>query len=95
MISSPSLPISTSSFPFSRSTILHAVSGIGIPIESILLMPFIGLACVTGDASESPYPSTNLEPVTSTNRFLTLSISGAPPLIHALIELRSYFETLL
>src|SRR5699024_8603051 len=46
----------------------------------------------TGDDSVNAYPSTNLPLVTFSNCCCTSTGSGAEPLIHALIEDKSYFS---
>ena len=43
--------------PVFGSTIRQSVSGSAIPIEPGLRVPSMGFACVTGLASERPYPS--------------------------------------
>ncbi|GBC86863.1 hypothetical protein HRbin12_00862 [bacterium HR12] len=55
--------------------------------------PRSGFACVTGEASVRPYPSTRVAPpVISANRSATAEGSAAPPETQALMERRSYLR---
>ena len=69
------------------------MSGNGSPIVPMRFFAWsrIGLQCVTGEASVSPYPSTRFPPVSSLNFVAVWSMSGADPEMHATIERRSYF----
>ena len=58
-----------------------------------LRMPLSGLACVPGEASVSPYPSTTRPLVSFSNSSCVSTASGADPLIHALMESIPYFFT--
>ena len=67
-----------------------SVSGIGSPMWPGLRTPLKGFACVTGEHSVSPYPSTTWPPsVTRSNSFATATGSGAAPETQALIDFRS------
>ena len=60
---------------------IASVSGHGTPIEPFIRFSSqIKLACVTGDVSVNPYPSTNLPPVISSNFSCTSTGNGAEPL---------------
>ena len=58
----------------------------------ILRRPFSGLACVTGDVSVSPYPSTILLPVSASKRSSTSGGSGAAPEKQEVTLVRSRFS---
>jgi len=78
--------------PVSKSTTIASVLGIGRPMVPARRSPRIGLQWVTG-ASESPYPSTSLAPVSRSNCSCTGTGRGAAPEIHALSERKLYCST--
>src|SRR3972149_5526965 len=80
--SSPTSPWGRSFEGSSASTIFASVPGNGMPIPSFTT-PVSGFACVTGEASVSPYPSTILPPVTFSNSWRTSFGRGAAPETHA------------
>src|SRR5699024_555733 len=86
---SPTSPNSaSSSVPI--FTIFESVSGQGTPILPLTRLPQTKFACVTGDDSVSPYPSTSVPPVTF-SKFCCISTgNGADPLIHASMDDKSY-----
>src|SRR5699024_11313459 len=70
--------------------ILASVSGHGTPILPFTLFFHTKLACVTGDDSVNPYPSTNRPPVFCSNCSCISDGNGADPLIQAFIDDKSY-----
>src|SRR5690606_18666985 len=76
---SPCSPGATSRVGSDRSRKEMMVPGTGRPIEPGLFNPSNGLDVTTGDVSDSPYPSTSLQPVTASNRSLTSTGKAAPP----------------
>src|SRR5699024_10901576 len=87
---SPTSPCSSSS-KVPTFTIFASVSGHGTPILPFTLFDHKKFACVTGEVSVKPYPSTKRTRVSFSNCCCTSTGSGADPLIHALIDDRSYF----
>src|SRR5699024_1686213 len=86
---SPTSPTGTSSnVPFLN--IFTSVSGQGNPILPFTLSSQTKFACVTGEDSVKPYPSTNLPPVTRSKFVCTSTGKEAEPLIQALIDDKSY-----
>src|SRR5699024_11280404 len=81
---SPASPTGNSSSVPSL-TIIASVSGHGTPILPLIRFSQSKLACVTGDDSVNPYPSTNLPLVTFSYCCCTSTCIGAEPLIHPLI----------
>src|SRR5699024_1859866 len=67
-----------------------SVSGHGTPILPFTLFFHTKLACVTGDDSVNPYPSTNRPPVFCSNCSCISDGKGADPLIQAFIDDKSY-----
>src|SRR5699024_11569536 len=80
--------ITSSNLPFfNRFT---SVSVQGDPILPFTLSSQTKFACVTGEDSVKPYPSTNLPPVTRSKFVCTSTGKEAEPLIQALIDDKSY-----
>src|SRR5699024_10231734 len=77
----------------SSSTTLLSVSGSGIPILPIFLVPVAGFRLVDGEASDKPKPS----PITALVRFSNLLITsigkGADPQEHIFKQSRPYDST--
>src|SRR5699024_5544215 len=88
---SPTSPSGTS-FVVPSSTIFASVSGQGTPILPLTRLSQIKFACVTGELSVKPYPSTKRPPVTFSNCCCTSSGKAAEPLIQALTDDKSYFS---
>ena len=79
-ISSPGSPTGISTSPVSTSTILESVLGTGTPILPSRPSPAkVGLKCVTGEASESPYPSKMGLPTWASNERLRGTGNAEPP----------------
>src|SRR5260370_37191256 len=89
MQSSPGSPTGISLSPVSTSTILHSVSGKGIPQLSGLRKPSTVWVWVVGDVSLSPYPCLSTRPVRASNLSITSSGSGAEPLLKYLTDEKS------
>src|SRR2546426_3037370 len=77
--SSPTSPGFASVRPLSSSTILESVPGIGTPMLPVFRTPDNGFMCVTGEASDSPNPSTIRDPVIASKRRNTSCAKGAEP----------------
>src|SRR5258706_3524887 len=88
---SPCVPSGTWRPGSSRSRRDMIVPGRGNPMDPSLIGPSGGLTWVTGDVSESPYPSTSLHPETRSNSFFTSRGNGAPPELQNFRDDRSYF----
>ncbi len=59
-----------------------SVSGSGRPIVPGLRRPSCGVVCVTGDVSDSPYPSLSGRPNVRSHCSMTSTGHGAPPLLN-------------